>query len=320
MPRTDQPRTDDGPRTDPHRTGRQFTIAHGDQRAVAVELGAALRSHTAGGRPVLDGFEAGDRISGGRGQILVPWPNRIRDGRYRWGGEELQLPLTEPARGNAIHGLLRWSTWQLVEQRDDRVVLGAVVWPQPGYPFHLEVTADYGLGPAGLSVALTARNLSDRPAPYGAGQHPYLTVGTDLVDEAVLTVPAGRRILTDDRGTPAGDEKVDGTPYDFRAPRPVGDLRLDTAFTDLEPGADGRTVVRLAHPSGAHGTDLWLGEGVRAVQLFTGDTLPEGVRRRGIAVEPMSCPPDAFRSGDGLVELAPGAEYTLRWGLSPWQA
>ncbi|WP_377272643.1 aldose 1-epimerase family protein [Peterkaempfera sp. SMS 1(5)a] len=324
MHRTDQPSTDrpstDQPSTDQYRTGRQYTIAHGDQRAVVVELGAALRSYTVGDRPVLDGFAAADRISGGRGQILVPWPNRIRDGRYRWDGEEFQLPLTEPARGNAIHGLLRWSTWQPVEQRDDRVVLGAVVWPQPGYPFHLEVTAEYTLGPAGLSVALTARNLSDRPAPYGAGQHPYLTVGTGLVDEAVLTVPAHCRILTDDRGTPAGGEPVDGTPYDFRTPQAIGALRLDTAFTDLVPGPDGTPVVRLAHPSGAHGTDLWLGEGVRAVQLYTGDTLPGEVRRRGIAVEPMTCPPDAFRSGTDLVHLAPQGCHTLRWGLNPWQA
>lgn len=305
---------------DQNRTGQQLTIGHGEQRAVVVELGAALRSYTVGDRPVLDGFAADDRISGGRGQILVPWPNRIRDGRYSRDGQELQLPLTEPARGNAIHGLLRWSTWRVLEQQDDRVTLGAVVWPQPGYPFHLEVTAAYAIGPDGLSVTLAARNVGDEVAPYGAGQHPYLTAGTDLVDDAVLTLPARERLLTDDRGIPTGSEPVAGTPYDFRSPRPIGELPLDTAFTGLEPGPDGRPVVCLAHPSGAHGTDLWLGDGTTAVQLFTGDTLPGPRRRRGLAVEPMSCPPDAFRSGTDLVELAPGEQHELRWGLTPWRA
>ncbi|MCD0484475.1 aldose 1-epimerase family protein [Streptacidiphilus sp. ASG 303] len=311
MPQTD----DDTP------TGRQFRIARGDQSAVVVELGAALRHYEAGGRPVLDGFAADDRISGGRGQLLVPWPNRITDGRYPWEGGEQQLPLTEPARGNAIHGLLRWTSWQPLEHGEDRVVLGATVWPQPGYPFRLDVRAEYALGPGGLEVAVTARNRSGAAAPYGIGQHPYLTAGTDLVDEAVLTVPARLRLRTGDRGTPVGDpEPVDGTPYDFRTPRPVGALELDTAYTGLEAGPGGRPAVRLAHPSGEHGTDLWLGEGVRAVQLFTGDTLAEGARRRGLAVEPMSCPPDAFRSGTDLVVLAPGERHVLRWGLTPWRA
>ncbi|AXI76580.1 aldose 1-epimerase family protein [Peterkaempfera bronchialis] len=307
------------PQTDQNATGQQFTLAHGDQRAVVVELGAALRRYTAGDRPVLDGFAADQPITGGRGQLLVPWPNRIRDGRYHWHGEDRQLPLTEPRRGNAIHGLLRWTSWQPQQQEDDRVVLAATLWPQPGYPFHLDLRAQYALGPTGLSVTVTARNLSGTAAPYGVGQHPYLTVDTQPVDAALLTVPARRRLRTDERGIPLGSEEVQGTPYDFRGPRPIGSLRLDTAFTDLDPGADGRTVVRLAHPSGEYGTDLWLGEGARVVQVFTGDTLAGPERRRGVAVEPMSCPPDAFRSGTDLVALAPGMHHVFRWGVTPWR-
>ncbi|MEU8518844.1 aldose 1-epimerase family protein [Streptomyces sp. NBC_01216] len=301
------------------RTGRQLTLRHGAHTAVVVELGAALRSYTFGERAVLAGFAAHDRITGGHGQILAPWPNRVRDGRYRWEGRDQRLPLNEPAAGNAIHGLLRWVSWQVVEASEHQAVLEVPLWPQPGYPFRLRLRAVYTLGDDGLEVAVTAHNPDTRPAPYGFGQHPYLTAGTGFVDEAVLTVPARTWLPTDERGLPgAAAEPVDGTAYDLRTPRVVGALRLDTPFTGLDRGADGRAVIRLAHPSGTHGTDVWLGEGVDHVQLYTGDALPPEQRRTALAVEPMTCPPDAFNSRTGLVRLGPGERHVARWGLTPW--
>jgi aldose 1-epimerase len=302
-------------------TGRQHGLRRGDHTAVVVELGGALRQYAVGDRQILDGLGAGERITGGRGQLLVPWPNRVRDGRYRWDGQDLQLPLTEPAAGNAIHGLLRWTSWQLLDRDEHRVVVGATVWPQPGYPFHLGVSAEYELGDDGLAVAITATNLGDRVAPYGAGQHPYLTVGTDRVDDAVLTVAARTWLRTDDRGTPVATEPVAGSGCDFRSGRTIGAQALDMAFAELERDDSGRAVVGLAHPSRRRGTFVWLGEGANLVQVYTGDTLADtGRRRRGLAVEPMSCPPDALRSGRDVVALEPGATHTLRWGLTPWTA
>ncbi|MER7661056.1 MULTISPECIES: aldose 1-epimerase family protein [unclassified Streptomyces] len=301
-------------------TGEQWEIRRDGQRAVVVQLGAALRHYEAGGRPVLDGFGADEPISGGRGQILVPWPNRVGDGRYRFGGGDLQLPLTEPEKHNAIHGLLRWSPWRLLAHAEDSVTAGTTVFPQPGYPFRLDVVAEYRLGPGGLDTTVSATNTGSVPAPYGVGQHPYLTVGTDRVDDVLLTVPARYRLRSDENGLPVGRESVDGTEYDFRTARPIGGAQLDTAFTGLERDPAGRAVVRLAHPTGRHGVDLWLGDGTRYVQVYTGDTLDESHRRRGIAVEAMSCPADAFRSGTDLTVLEPGDGHVLRWGLSPWGA
>ncbi|MER5896038.1 gluconokinase, GntK/IdnK-type [Streptomyces sp. NPDC001876] len=299
-------------------TGEQWTLSWKGQRAVVVQLGAALRHYEVDGRALLDGFAPDAPISGGRGQILVPWPNRIGDGRYHFEGADLQLPLTEPEKGNAIHGLLRWVPWQLQARCEDSLRLGTVLRPQPGYPFLLDVTAEYRLGPAGLDVTVSAANVGDRPAPYGVGQHPYLTLGTGPVDTVVLTVPARDRFLTDDRGLPMGQEPVAGSDFDFRTARPIGSLQLDTAF-GLDRVDGDVAVVRLAHPSGDHGLDVRLGEGVRYVQIYTGDTLPETERRRGVAVEPMSCPPDAFRSGLGLDVLQRGDTHVLRWGLQAWR-
>lgn len=177
------------PHMPPTASGEQWRLRHGAQAAVVVELGGALRHYEVGGRPLLDGFAADERITGGRGQLLVPWPNRVDGGRYRFGAEDLQLPLTEPENNNAIHGLLRWVAWQLLARSEDAVTVGTVLFPQPGYPYQLEVAAEYRLGREGLETTVTTTNVGDAAAPYGVGQHPYLTVGTELVDTALLTVP-----------------------------------------------------------------------------------------------------------------------------------
>ena len=300
-------------------SGQQHRLSRGDQVAVVTEVGATVRCYDVGDRPVLDGFAEGRRPDGGRGQVLAPWPNRVRDGRYRFGGQDLQLGLTEAAKGNAIHGLVRWVGWSVQSQTDDGITMATTVWPQPGYPWLLRLTAAYRLHDDGLEVTLGARNDGEEPAPYGVGQHPYLAAPGG-VDDAVLTLPADRRLLLDDRSIPVGEEPVDGTPYDFRAGRAVGDLRLDEAYVALQPGTDGRVRVRLDEAGGDHGVELWCeSASSRCLQVFSGDTLPDPARRRrGLAVEPMSCPPDALASGADLVVLDPGEEHVLRWGVRGW--
>jgi len=168
-------------------------------------------------------------------------------------------------------------------------------------------------------VSLTARNAGDRPAPYGAGFHGYATALTELVDDTALTVPAVTRITTDERLNPVGTEPVAGTAYDFTRSRPVGDLVLDDAFTDLARGTDGRVTVTLASPSGDRGTNVWGGPAAHYLQVFSGDSLPDPRhRRRSLAVEPMTCPADAFVSGEGLVVLQPGEEHEITWGMQTW--
>jgi galactose mutarotase-like enzyme len=296
-------------------TGAQHVLTRGEQTAVVTETGATLRDYRVGDRLLVDGFPEDARPDGGRGQVLAPWPNRVRDGRYTFDRAEQQLAVSEVAAGNAIHGLVRWVGWVVAEQGADRVSLRTTVWPQAGYPWLLRLAATYALDDDGLTVELTARNDGTGAAPYGVGQHPYLTAGVPA-DLTVLTLPASRRLLTDDRSLPLRSEDVTGTPYDFRDGQVVGDLRLDDAYVGLEPGPDGLVRVRLTEPRSRTGVELWTDAATRCVQVFSGDTLPDpGRRREGIAVEPMSCPADAFNSGTDLVVLEPGDTHRLRWGL-----
>jgi aldose 1-epimerase len=295
-------------------SGRQLELRLGDQRAVVVEVGAGIRSYAVDGRELLDGYGPDKMATSGRGQVLMPWPNRIEDGVYEFAGARHKLPLTEPDAQNAIHGLVRWVPWSVARHDGERARLEHTLHPQPGYPFSVAVSVEYSLSADGLRVASTATNVGREPCPFGSGAHPYLTLGTETVDPIVLGAPGGSVLQVDERGIPVGAQPVDGTEYDFRQPRPIAATKLDHAFTDLDRDDDGLARVVLRHPDTDETLTLWLDDSYRYVQLFTGDPLPS-VQRRSLAVEPMTCAPNAFRSGDGLIVLEPGGTITAAWGI-----
>jgi aldose 1-epimerase len=292
--------------------GEQIEIAYGEQRAVVVEVGAGLRSYEAAGRPILAGYGPDELAPAGHGQLLIPWPNRIEDGSYEFGGAHHQLPLDEPERRNAIHGLVRWLPWRLAERKPSAVVMALLLYPRPGYPFTLELDVEYSLSAAGLAVRTRARNVGANVAPYGSGAHPYLAAGPGGVDTAKLRLPARTVVLADGRGLPGGAVPVAEAELDFRAGRPIGRTKLDHAFTDLERDANGHARVELVVEG--RRTILWADESHPYLMVFTGDTLADGARQ-SVAVEPMTCAPNAFRSGDGLVRLAPGETHSAAWGI-----
>jgi aldose 1-epimerase len=295
----------------------QYDIGHGRHHAVVTEVGATLRSYSVDGTSVLDGFELDALCDSGRGQVLAPWPNRLGDGRYRYEGRDGVAALNEPDRHNAIHGLLRWQPWGVVSQAQNVLTLGSVLHPQPGYPWRLSIVVEYRLGRDGLSVASRATNLDGEPAPFGIGFHPYLTLSSPI-DATSLLVPARRHLVTDERGLPTSDVAVAGSELDFRSRRWIGDTRLDTAFTDLVRDPDGMARVELDDSAGGRGVTVWMDERFGHVMVFTGDTVePVSRRRNSIAIEPMTCPPDALRSGVDLVRLEPGESWTGRWGITP---
>lgn len=303
------------PRPVPPPTGRQFELRSGDQHAVAVESGGGIREYAVGGRPVLEPYRE-DRIpDGAHGTPLIPWPNRLADGAYEWEGETQTLPLTEPEKHNAIHGLMRWQPFAAIVEEPARVVLAARLMPRPGYPFALAVELEYALGPDGLRVATTARNEGATACPYGCGQHPYLSPGEGVLDPCALELPVETRILIDaERELPTGErEAVQGTGYDFRSPRAIGDLKLDDSFTDLRRGEDGLARVRL-RGADDRTAELWVDDRYPFLEIFTGDTLAPARARRGLGTEPMTGAPNAFQSGDGLVRLEPGETHVATWG------
>lgn len=299
-------------------SGEQYEFNAAGYRAVVTECGASLRVLEYDGRPLVLGWDESDRSASGRGQLLAPWPNRIRDGRYSFEGRDLQLPLSEPGHGNASHGLVRWVSWSVEEMTAHSVSLVYRLMGQPGYPWTLDLHVLHDLSADGLTVTLTATNLSESPAPYAQGAHPYLTTGQGPVDRWELTLPVDTRLLVDDQLIPTGREDVRDTDLDFRMSRPIRSTSLDTAFTGLTRDTDGRAEVVLRDPHAGAGTVIWMDTKHTWVQVFTGDALPEQARE-SLAVEPMTAPPNAFNTGEDLVVLAPagadGDEHSGSWGI-----
>ncbi|WP_222195674.1 aldose epimerase family protein [Modestobacter italicus] len=294
------------PRTEP----LDAELTAGDAR-LAVDLrGGALRELVVGDWHVLDGYPAGTVPAGRRGGVLLPWPNRLRGGRWSWRGRDLQLDVVSAGSPNAVHGLVTAQPWQVLAQEADAVTVGTTIEPRTGWPFRLAAAIDYALTADRLTVTVRVRNAGHEDAPFGAGMHPYFHVGADApgdVSAAELTVPA-RTSLVLEGGLPTGERR----PFDGAIGR-VGEQAIDTAVTDLVRDDDGWARTRLSGPAGAvevavDGAWTWL-------QVYTGDTLPADQRRRSVAVEPMTCPANALADGVDLLVLAPGETWSGTWTL-----
>lgn len=294
-------------------------LRNGDHHATVDTTGAALRSLTCADRDLVWPYSA--RPSAFQGQVLAPWPNRMRDARYRFEGTEHRLAVTEPGTGTAMHGLVHDLVWEPLAVAEHEVRLGVDVPGDEGYPFPLRLEIGYRLDADGLTVTTDATNTGTGAAPFGLGFHPYLTVGVPLRDlaargEVHLSVPAGAHQPVDDHLLPVGDPvPVDGGAFDLRPPgRGLGDTVLDTSFTDLERDEHGRAWVWLTGPE--HRVGLWCDRSFGWLQLFSADSLEGADHRAHLAVEPMTCPPDAFNSSTELIRLAPGASTRHTFGIT----
>jgi aldose 1-epimerase len=287
-------------------------VVQGDAR-LAVDLrGGGLRELVVGDWHVLDGYPAGAVPHGRRGGVLLPWPNRLRDGRWSWRGSDLQLEVTSPTTPVAIHGLVSAQPWSVLATQDDAVTVGTLVEPRSGYPFRLAAALDYRLAAEALTVTVRVRNAGGEDAPFGVGMHPYLHVGSAAdgdIGNAEITLPARTALELDEAGLPTGRTR----PFDGALGR-IGERALDDPLTDLGRDDDGWARVHVRGPAGAlelavDGSWGWL-------QAYTGDTLPPGERRRSVAVEPMTCPPNALADSADLIVLAPGEEWSGTWRLA----
>lgn len=323
----------------------------GDDNVVVSTRGAALLRYTVGDRPVIAQMSAFD------GAVLAPWPNRIADGRYTFNGHGHQLPITEPARSTALHGLVAEADWEVIERDEASATLSTDITDSPGYPFRLTVEVTYSLvecepehasednpvdppsakseglpsATSELRVHALARNIGQGPAPFGFGFHPWIHPGADSIDQAQLLIPADTWLETDERLIPTAARPFDTGTFvptdhgpdeatcllckDFRALRSLGPAILDDAFGTPQRGGDGWSRVRLR---GADDRTVIIGmdESFRSWQVCTGDELDSDLRRRAIAIEPLTCPPNAFAAGADHDVIDPHTELGVEWTIA----
>ena len=303
------PRTSpEWPATEP----AEAPVLCGEARLDVDLRGGGLRRLVVDGWDVLDDYPPDTIPHGRRGHVLLPWPNRLRDGRWEWDGEQHQLEISSPERPVAIHGLVSWQPWTVLDRTEGVLSVGTVVEPRPGYPFRLVAAIDYALSADRLDVTVRVGNAGSAPAPFGVGMHPYLAVGATEdggIGEAELTLPARRLVVVGSDGLPTGETRdLDG------AVGRIGDRVFDDPMTDLVRDDDGWARAQLSGPAGR--VELAVDGAFNWLQVYTGDTLPPDERRRSVAVEPMTCPPNALADGADLVVLEPGGEWSGTFVLS----
>ena len=294
-------------------TGEQIAIAHGDQRAVIAEVGATLRTFVQGGVPVIEGFAADEMCRGGRGQVLFPWPNRLGEGDWEFSGRCGRPAIDNSTQRTANHGLARWQPFSLDSFNQNRCAMSILLHPSPAYPFLASLEVAYHLGSLGLTVTSTITNRDDVPIPVGLGFHPYLAVTTPTIEGSTLEVPANAYLTVSERQLPTGEIlPVSDGARDFRVAKSINGHELDVTYTELRRDDSGLATVVVTDSSGGV-VELSVDRNFPYLQLFTGDTLAKGRRRTAIAVEPMTCPPEALRSGKDVVVLEPGQRWAGSW-------
>jgi len=299
-------------------SGRQYTLLADAYTATIASVGASLRVLQHRDRDLVVPFEADQLRPLYRGAILAPWPNRVVEGRYAYDGVTQQLALTEPDRGHALHGLAVWHDFAAEQTDPKRVELQTQLPAQQGYPHQIEVAVTYELDEHGLLTTVTGINIGTSTAPWGTAPHPYLTAGGGRVDDWSLELPAHSILtVTPDRLVPVALGEVAttaGGTFDFRIERSLDGIKIDHAFTHLARDEDGVTTVRLRDSTG-QGVAMTFDEACPWVQIHTADRPEPSLNRVGLAVEPMTCAPDAFNSGVGLIHLAPGESHHATWRI-----
>lgn len=265
-------------------SGDRYLLSAGSYAAEVVQCGATLRTLTYDGRPLILPFELDEVRPDMRGAVMLPWPGRIEDGRYTFAG---------------------------VEQDASSVALRYLLLPQAGYEFALQVDVTYLLdATTGLTVTIGATNVGDLAAPYAAANHVYFVAGVGKVDDWTLQFDAETYLASPGpRSLPVGPYPVAGSDLDFRSGRVIGPTRLNHSYRGGARDADGWGTATVLAADG-RGVRVRWDAAAPWIHPFSYD-LPGGASRTGLALEPMTCPPNSFNSGTDLVTLEPGASHSF---------
>lgn len=283
--------------------------------ATITSIGAGLRVLRVGDTDIIQGFPEDAEVPYCAGQILIPWPNRVRDGEWTHEGEHFQLSLNEPERNNAIHGFLLALPHEIMASSAQSVLLHATIPASAGYPWELSVVTEYVLTEAGVSITHRITNASATAAPVAVGSHPFPCIGDVPTEDLVVTLDAATRVVVDDRLNPTGKEAVGDTRFDLRQGQRVGDFDLDTAYTDITPGADGRRVLTATAPDG-RAVQVWGDHNFVQAQVFNTHEFPTSDGPGwAVALEPTTAPPNAFNSHEDLHMVDPGQTWDVTWGI-----
>jgi len=290
-----------------------INIESGSYSAQIRRMGAGLNFLRYRGRDLVDPFIPATKPENYRGDILAPWPNRIEDGEYKVDGDLFVIPINEPDRGTALHGLVNCFEWDVIDKSDSFVLLKGILRSSTSYPTDLEFLAKYSLSDQGLSLTISAVNVGAKRAPYGVSIHPYLVPTPDSrVDEWSLKMNSSEVLEVDMvRLLPIGLRKVEELDFDFRSGRVIGNQFIDHAFK-VDKGSELTLTVEAKN---GDAVEMTFSPNCEWIQIHTADRKGGPDSRICLAVEPMTCPPNAFRNPDQPIWLSPGDSTFTTWTI-----
>ena len=280
--------------------------------SIIPEYGGMINAWTFGNEELCDTYTTADELrehwdKSYKGMQLWPYPNRIDKGRYIFGGNEYQFDLNFVYEDHSIHGFMGKLPMKLISHEitnaEAKITLQVDYHGEfKGYPFSAAISVSYSLSNANeLTITSKIENKGQVEMPFGHGWHFYFKAGLPI-DELVLQMKGSQKILLDEYNIPTGKFAHD-TSYVSGAS--LAQLALDTCYVLQEE------VTILSNPKSRLQIKLMQEvEDYPYLQLFT----PED--RKSIAIEPMSCEPNAFNSGRGLTILKPGEVKELTCKLS----
>jgi aldose 1-epimerase len=298
----------------------EITLANANLNLFVSPWGASLRGLVADGKDeIVTRYAGADNKVGGEGDVLIPFPGRIKAGIYSFQGTEYHLNKNDSEGPNAIHGFLRKREWTVVEQSGQTVTFAVdfAADEAPGYPFPLHTEVSYELEPSGFVVRYEITNTGSIDAPVAAGFHPYFSLGTALIDDCMLTVPFQSTLVYDSM-IPTGEvAPITELQYDFTRERLIGSTKFNTCYLDPIRDENGNVVITLRTSDAYKSLSVVLGPEINYVVLYSGDVLPDTHRRKALAIEPMSCGSDAFNHREwGLATVKPGESLNGKWSVT----
>lgn len=301
----------------------EIVFAVDDLRLRVSPFGASLRGlwrETNGViEPIITSYSGKENKVGGQGDVLIPFPGRVKDAQYTFEGHAYQMPRNDKDGPNAIHGFVRSQLWHVAEHRKNRVTFVVDYAPDTtAYPAALQATVTYSLDETGMTCRFSVKNTGYKAAPVGVGFHPYFSVSDGLIDENILHLPMQSTLEFDDVLIPTSEVlPVEDTAFDFTEAHTIGETRFNTCYLDPVRDTEGKTHITLSSPETNRSTTVWMDDSFGFVVLYSGDPLPDSHRRRSLAIEPMTCGSDAFNHPEwGLVALPPGETFSGAWGVT----
>jgi len=269
-------------------------------------------------RDIIYGYGNEENKAGSMGDILFPFPGRVKDSIYEFDGKKYLLSGTKIKDGHAKDGFAKINPWKIPPQKENEAKLLFEMteeeYEPKGFPFSLQLTLHYSLSKDGFTCRAEVLNFGSKPAPFGLGFHPYFSLGANSVNDLEIKIPAKKLVEFDNNLFPTGKTiDLEYSSLNFGNSKKIKENIIDNCFCGLDTE---NGIAKTCLTFQDYKVKIWQDRNFPYLQIYSGDTIPEQYRRHGLAVEPQTCTGFALNKPEmGLIILSPDEKFIGSWGV-----